>query len=698
MQYRGFELDRFQTEAIEHLEEGRSVLVSAPTGTGKTLIADWIVDQALALGKEVIYTAPIKALSNQKFRDYVRKFGEDKVGLVTGDLVIRRDAPCRVMTTEILRNMLLTGEQISNLHAVVVDEIHFLDDWDRGTVWEEVLIYLPSTVQIVGLSATLANLEEFADWLSMVRGATVGVVTEFERAVPLTFQLASTDTGLVDPKRYDELFKKKARQGMLTAAPNRRDQRRGRHNSRDRSNKRDRRGARTSHTDVFVLLEERDLLPYLYFVFSRRDTERFARALSRRLGRSLLDSDERRRVSDLLKATDEAAGTPVTEDNRQLYLRGVAFHHAGLHVHLKALVEQLYEEKLVRVLYCTSTFALGINMPARTAVFDGIMKYNGRAVAPLSTRQFMQKAGRAGRRGLDEVGHVVIRVDLSDYKALKPFLETYQRGAYEEVNSRFNLSWNSIVNLVGRHDEDQIRAIVEKSFRNYRLVAAAEEQISEAQRLEADEGNKSRKLARRLRRRANEAGDVCWHEFTLKRQFLQHLGYLAEDLTFNAGARVLQHLQIAEIFVTELVLSGAFEDLDVAEWFGVMAALTNDLPRGASVRGRPTKAERALLGRVDDVRWSYPVEESAAISRVEVTWCPEMFPLGRAWAEGKSLVEILETVDSTTDFSGDLITGFRRAKDLGGQLRQVYAELPDRLAVLEELLRTVSRDEVEVLD
>ena len=173
MQYRGFELDRFQAEAIGHLQEGRSVLVSAPTGTGKTIIADYVVEQSLKAGEHVIYTAPIKALSNQKYRDYTRLYGRDAVGLVTGDLVINKEAPARIMTTEILRNILLQQGSPEGLGSVIVDEIHFLDDVERGTVWEEMLIYLPPSVRILGLSATLANIDEFSDWLSHVRGARV---------------------------------------------------------------------------------------------------------------------------------------------------------------------------------------------------------------------------------------------------------------------------------------------------------------------------------------------------------------------------------------------------------------------------------------------------------------------------------------------------------------------------------------------
>jgi ATP-dependent RNA helicase HelY len=196
IEYRGHVLDRFQAESISALQAGHSVLVCAPTGTGKTMVADWLVEEALGRGQQVIYTAPVKALSNQKFRDYCRLLGEERVGLVTGDLVIRRDAPCRVMTTEILRNMLLSGEQLPELAAVIVDEIHFLDDKERGTTWEEVLIYLPSRVRIVGLSATLSNVQPFSEWLSEVRGHPVTVVEEYRRAVLLTFRVASREGGL----------------------------------------------------------------------------------------------------------------------------------------------------------------------------------------------------------------------------------------------------------------------------------------------------------------------------------------------------------------------------------------------------------------------------------------------------------------------------------------------------------------------
>ncbi len=683
MQYRGLQLDAFQEQAIAALDAGRSVLVSAPTGTGKTVVADWVVERALAQGKQVYFTAPIKALSNQKFRDYCRLFGESRVGLVTGDLVIRRDAPCLVMTTEILRNMLLAGEPLDALQAVVLDEIHFLDDRERGTTWEEVLIHLPSRVQIVGLSATISNLEEFAAWLTHVRNGPVDVVQETRRAVPLKFHLFSLETGLQAPDTYDARFRKSG-----GAPRERRDAGRGRGRGRND----DRRARRTSHIDAFHALDDRDLLPYLYFVFSRRDTELHARALARHLQRSLLTAEEQHALDTWLDRAAPALGTALDPQVRALYAKGIAFHHAGLHVQLKALVEELYEQRLIKVLYCTSTFALGINMPARSVVFDGVKKYDGRTVAPLSTRGFMQKAGRAGRRGMDAEGHVVIKMDFSDYEELKPVLERFRKGAYEPVRSTFNLSWNSVVMLLATHPPDRIRDILDKSFLAWHLGRQAEAHLRQA----ADAAGRE---AHRLRKRAVRDENRCWDEFDRKVTFLQRVRYLDDDLGFNAGARILQHLQISEIPMVELVLAGVLEDLPLPRLFGLLCSLTNELPRHCDRNFRMRPEDRALSGVVRQIVTSPAVLAAEELTGTTYGFDADLIHLGRAWAEGTKLPELLGMVRSETDISGDLITGFRRAKDLVGQLVDVYrAQDPDRADALRGLARTVSRDEVEVVD
>ncbi len=697
MEYRGFTLDRFQEEAIGHLHEGRNVLVAAPTGTGKTVVADWIVDEALSLGRSVIYTAPIKALSNQKFRDYTRLYGTDRVGLVTGDLVIRRDAPCLVMTTEILRNMLLAGDPMSDLHAVVIDEVHFLDDRERGTVWEEVLIYLPKHVKVVALSATLPNLEEFREWLEHVRGSEVAIVTETKRAVPLSYQIATREAPLMSL----DAFAAKAAKHRPTAPA-------VKGHGRDRERGRDRQGGRpgsfgerTSPIDVFKLVRKAEGLPLMYFVFSRQDAERFATQLAFRFNAELLTEDELAQV-DAAIDRPELSGVRTSTVLRMLR-QGIAFHHAGLHVQLKAIVEELYEQKLVKALFCTSTFALGINMPARTVCFHGLMKFDGESTRPLPTRGFMQKAGRAGRRGMDDTGRVVIRMDYAEYEQLAPVLDRYRKQAYEPVRSAFSLSWNSIVNLLERHDLDQVKAIVDKSFMSWHFAKKAREQVEHAERLEAerDAGRgsvRAIKDAKRARARAANVEDVCWSEFLAKRAYLVRVGYLAEDDTFLAGARVLKHVQIAEILVTELVLGGILEDLDDATLFGLLVALTNDVPRSVTIGARPSRKDREFLDKVDRLRHGPAVAGAEVLARVPVTFSPELFQLGRGWAEGASLERLLADVDAATDWSGTLITGFRRAKDLLGQLVDVYAELPDRAESLRRLSARISRDEVEVID
>ncbi len=691
--FRGLELDPFQETAIRALEAGSSVLVCAPTGTGKTLIADWIVERALRNGREVIYTAPIKALSNQKFRDYGRLHGEDNVGLVTGDLVIRRDAPCRVMTTEILRNMLLAGDGLDKLDAVVIDEIHFLDDKERGTAWEELLIYLPARIQIVGLSATLANVRAFASWLASVRGAPVEVVQEHRRTVPLTFHICNLDEGLVDPATFDKANRhwQKRHGGDEGKA------RDSRHGGRGRRFH----GPTTSHTDVFDHLRENDLLPALYFQFSRKSTELHAKSLAGRLRRSLLTMDEQARVEHAVVELGRTNPNVVDEVLHDMLLKGIAYHHAGVNVQVKALVEELYEQRLVKMLYCTSTFALGINMPARAAAFDGLRKFDGVSLRPLTAREFMQKAGRAGRRGLDEVGHVVIRMDHHEWEEARGQLQYYLAGEPEPVRSSFSLSFNSAVNLLAHNSKERIREIVDKSFLHWSRQAEARRLLRDAKQREeslpADASRRDRKSVDKLVKKAEEAGDRCWLEFEKKITFLEQIGYLAEDGTFGAGAKVLQNVQIEEIFVTELILSGLLEDVDDNLLFGLLCAVNKEF--GRDVRTRPMRgADLALAREANKLRHGPVVTGSEALSGQAVCWCPEMIPFGRLWAEGRTLQELMLLIDAPTDVSGDLVGAFRRAKDLVGQLRQVYRDDETKADRLAELMRRVSRDEVMVVD
>ena len=645
MNYRGLELDRFQREAIEALQQDKSVLVAAPTGTGKTLVADWIVEEAMRNGETVIYTAPIKALSNQKFRDYCSLFGAENVGLVTGDLVIRRDAPCKVMTTEILRNILLSDEVLDNLAAVIIDEIHFLDDAERGTTWEEVLIYLPAHVLIVGLSATLSNLRDFAKWLSFVREREVVVVEESKRAVPLGFRVATKEAGVAGINKTASVFNKNIRGRKKPKKKGRR--RRGEPLV----------GKMTTHLDVFRFLNESHR-PYLYFVFSRAKTEILARSLGRTHKQSLLAPNDIRLVEDKIADFLEQPNADSALDPSliALYKQGIAFHHAGLHVMLKALVEELYEQKLIKVLYCTGTFALGINMPARTAVFDGLERYDGSKMIELPTREFMQMAGRAGRRGLDKEGLVVMRMNLEDFGGLHPRIKEYLSHKYEPVLSRFSLSFNSVVNLLDRYPLERIRQFVERSFKSWHLKRQAEGLQREATAMERAmikagidldvRGNlpksayRKSKEVRKLRKRAKYQLGVSWGEFQDRIQFLIRYQYINEDYSFNAGARALTYFQIQEVFVAELFLEGILDSLSKAELYGVLCGMVVELPRSVHVRQK--RHYKKLSNRIVKILRSDIVQEAAYITKLPLVWEPSMIPIGKAWAQGQSLSEILE--------------------------------------------------------
>lgn len=712
--FRGTLLDPFQSRAIRYLEQGFSVLVCAPTGTGKTLIADFLVDEILGSGGHVVYTAPIKALSNQKYREYTRAHEASAVGLITGDMVINREAPLRIMTTEILRNMLLEGEPLEELKGVIIDEIHFLDDEERGTVWEEVLIHLPRTVRILGLSATLANLDEFAAWLTFVRGSEVKVVRERKRAVPLTHWLANVQSGLVSASDYRENWlawrKELSDQPQAPAGG-----RRGGGRRRRRSGH----AAPTTTPHDIVEQLRAGYLPALYFVFSRKQTEEFARQLAARVALPFVGPAESNRIQARLEQFEREYPLVLTDEHRAMYAKGIAFHHAGAHVAIKALVEELYERRLVYVLFCTSTFALGINMPARTVVFDSIMKYDGRSVVPLTVRQYMQKAGRAGRRGIDDHGHVVVRLDYADYDNLREDIARLHQGRYEPVSSSFNLSFNSVVSLIRQHSMPEVREIVERSFLSFHLQREARllaEQLPRlAQRVEKFRpetpeafeamGHKEKhrlareeKKLRQMEKKQKASESWTWEAFNQKIDFLQTTGYVAEDGTFLAGAEILQHVQIQEILVTELILNGVFEEVPMSVFFGILTGLVQELPRSAFVRKPRESWWYDLFRRVNRIRHSDVVRQADALSGTESVYAPYMMPLGYRWAEGDRLADILGDVESPTDVAGDLVSAFRRAKDLASQIREVYRADEDRFRAIGDLMRSVTRDEVEVLD
>ncbi len=470
-----FDLDPFQREACASLEDGRSVLVAAPTGAGKTVVAAFAV--ALAMRRpaaKVFYTTPMKALSNQKYQEFVEEYGADAVGLLTGDTNVNAGARVVVMTTEVLRNMLYAESALlEDLAFVVMDEVHYLADRFRGAVWEEVIIHLPLDVRLVSLSATVSNAEEFGDWLQAVRGDTDVIVSE-SRPVPL-------EQHVLVRQRLIDLFESPARGAANRVNPELVQMARlggrpsGSRQFGDRGRRRQRgpEGDRLDRPDVIRLLEERNLLPAIVFVFSRAGCDQ---AVSQVL-RSGIRLTEKHEREEIRRVAEERCRAIADEDLAVLgywdwlegLQRGVAAHHAGLLPAFKEVVEELFQRKLVRVVFATETLALGINMPARTVVLERLEKFNGEARVPITPGEYTQLTGRAGRRGIDVEGHCVIQWrDGLDPQAVAALAS---RRSYP-LNSSFRPTYNMAVNLIAQFGRERTREILESSFAQFQADRA----------------------------------------------------------------------------------------------------------------------------------------------------------------------------------------------------------------------------------
>jgi ATP-dependent RNA helicase HelY len=472
-----FELDAFQIEACRVLEGGSGVLVAAPTGSGKTVVGEFAVHLALTGGQKCFYTTPIKALSNQKYADLVKRYGADKVGLLTGDNSVNGEAPIVVMTTEVLRNMLYAGSQtLAGLAFVVMDEVHYLADRFRGAVWEEVIIHVPDSVRIVALSATVSNAEEFGEWLQEVRGDTAVIVDE-HRPVPLFQHM------LVGNRLYD-LFvdsgKGKDRQAKVNPELRRialDEVRRAKINQGRRTGRR--RTARPqryrppARSDVVARLERAGLLPAITFIFSRAGCDAAVmQCLHAGLRLTSKEESEEIRAHVELRTADIAADDLRVlgyDDFLSGLERGVAAHHAGMLPTFKEIVEELFTRGLIKAVFATETLALGINMPARTVVIEKLDKWNGEAHVDLTPGEYTQLTGRAGRRGIDVEGHAVVvwgpSVDPGSVAGLAS-TRTYP------LNSSFQPSYNMAVNLVGAVGIERARTLLEESFAQFQADRA----------------------------------------------------------------------------------------------------------------------------------------------------------------------------------------------------------------------------------
>lgn len=457
-----FKLDRFQIEAINAIDAGKSTVVCAPTGSGKTVIAEYAIRRALKNGKRCFYTTPLKALSNQKYSDLRAVYGDKMVGLLTGDISVNRNAYIVVMTTEVYRNMLygtVLGDVRSNLtyvDSVIVDECHFMNDPDRGTVWEELVIYSPAKMQLIALSATIANAADLCAWMNKVHGPTALVQSSY-RPVPL-FMNYFIGNNIYPIFNKGVRVNNKLRLKVEEAKIKKKLARKNRGSDYLRSKEEAENERRAVYSAAVKAMDEKDMLPAIYFLFSRKRCDEAAKLC---VNAVKLSAGHKKALNE---AINEAVREhPSLADCQQLehIRRGVAAHHAGLLPILKGLVENLFQQGLIKVVFATETLAAGINMPARTTVISAIVKNSDEGLRGMYASEFLQMSGRAGRRGMDEVGNVV--VIHSDHEDLNEVVELIKSPA-DPLVSRFTPGYGMVLNLLQVHSRDEARALVERSF------------------------------------------------------------------------------------------------------------------------------------------------------------------------------------------------------------------------------------------
>ena len=662
----GFVLDGFQRRAIEHLDSGRSVLVSAPTGSGKTVVADHAVDSALAAGRRAFYTTPIKALSNQKYRDLSRWLGPARVGLLTGDNAIAGEADAVVMTTEVLRNMLHAGEVDARLGVVVLDEVHYLEDRYRGPVWEEVILHLPQAVVLVCLSATVSNHQELGDWLNRVHGPTA-VVVETRRPVLLTNLYAvgrrHSDAvqlmpilvdGKPNPKgtRFDlPAASQKPRRPGRSRQPGRPNTSRESHRSRHRREPGHpvRRGHHRGlpwrpprRVDLLGELAERGLLPVIWFVFSRKGCDQAVARLARD-GVRYTDDAEAARIDELVEARtgglDPADLDALGARGWAARLRlGIASHHAGMVPVFKEVVERCFTEGLVNVVFATETLALGVNMPARSVVIDKLMKYDGQRTAPLSAAQYTQFTGRAGRRGIDEAGWAVAL--WSPECAFEEVAQLASSRSFE-LRSAFAPTYNMVAGLLARMPAQEARDLLARSFAQYQADAASSP-ASLSQQFDA--------VVSVLRKRGHLNGWVLTASGDLVRRIFHEM----------------------DLCVAEALYGGLLDGLSGPELASVLSAFTYEhrspgprpevwIPSGPAYR-RLNRIGAAL----DDLRLLERGSGAGFTRLLETGFAPA----AHRWASGEPLEALMDEGFSAGDF-------VRNVKQLIDLARQIAAVAPN---------------------
>jgi ATP-dependent RNA helicase HelY len=695
-----YKLDDFQVEAIRALANRHSVLVAAPTGTGKTVVGEFGIFMARKYNSRAIYTTPIKALSNQKFRDFSKRWGDGQVGLLTGDVVVNRDAPTLVMTTEVLRNMLVTGASLNDVGTIVFDEVHYMGDPERGTAWEESILLAPRQLPLVCLSATVPNAAEIAEWLRDAHGDLTCVFHD-QRAVPLEHRYWLPD---MDPEKHTfQVHTIMDADGRLTSAANRLRSVGGELAGRVRwggvTSQGFRGEARLPASDkepreppppwrVIRYLEGESLTPAIYFLFSRRATEEAASscvALKPVAHAAELVQEAKARLSDL---------SPADRQLRQVALllgrflpRGVAVHHAGLLPQVKLLVEELFQAGKLRAVFATDTLALGINMPARTVIIGEMVKFDGVSRRILTPNEYRQMTGRAGRRGIDERG-----VSLLIYSPWITFPQALRVLTSDllPLESAFRPTYSTAMNLwLGPEDEERLADLYARSLRRFQHDRTLQELTEHKQALDdAYEKDRASGLMRRneVWERASELSRV---DYELRRA--RRTATVEARRTVEGLARVLERydylrdarptpkaVYLRGVFDTnaltlcELLTNQQLEALQPAEIAELLSWFAMD--RESSVRGLPlTQRLRRMREILDALHGGVLHEEERQGLQMSRPLPVDFHGVALAWADGQELATIAARARMQ---EGDIVGALQKTLDLISQLRGAAQQGP----------------------
>lgn len=756
-----FELDDFQKEACEIIDNGESVVVCAPTGAGKTVIAQHAINNALKQGCRIFYTTPLKALSNQKFYDFCEQYGADKVGLLTGDTSINRGAQIVIMTTEVFRNMLYgtnfgaVADNLKDVRYVVLDEVHYMNDEQRGTVWEESIIYCPTNIQIIALSATVANCDELTNWINTVHSKTKLVNTDF-RPVPLRFFY-------FDSSQPYKLLPLLTPDGKLNnkIKPEKPQWARG----KDKRKK-------TYVKQIIQNLADNDMLPAIYFTFSRKKCDEQMEKCS---GLGLNTRKEQEEIKAFIE--EFIAENPHLYGNKHIeyLIQGVASHHAGLLPAWKNLVEKLFQKGLIKVVFATETLAAGINMPARSTVISSTSKRTDSGHRMLTANEFLQMSGRAGRRGMDEVGYVTVVG--TPFQTPEEVAELVLSDS-NPLESKFSPSYSMVLNLLQRFNLEESKELILKSFgyysSDYRLKPIlfqleqydkeieersfiCPNKLSDDKMLEYDklrflyvqnrqtykkivkqEKSKHRPLSpevlefgkrnkeelhklqtfacdtcklykkhsknlevlkridskkKKLLKEIEKQKDIYWNKFIAHRAVLKEYGYIQNDYPTEKGKTTSQIRSENELYLAEIIFSGVLENLTPSQLAGVICALTTEELRIEIPYIPFSEPVRKTLNQIRNIKRKLEKVQSKYDIEAPLYINPYFSSLIELWVEGAEWETVSEQIEIG---EGDIVRAFKRVVDVLRQLTTID-NIPETLVfTAREAIERIQRPPVDV--